>query len=384
MMQIIEVNNPKTEKQFLEVPLSIYQNDKKWIRPLDQDIKAVFDPDKNKILQEGGLLKRWIVKQNQTIVGRIAAFVNPKYKEKQPTGGIGFFESVDNQEVADLLFDTAKNWLQQQSMKAMDGPINLGERDQWWGLLVEGFYPPLYHMNYNPPYYRKLFENYGFQNYFNQECFTLPFDAEMSDRLKFLHQRIKRTGKYKAEYLKKSNIDKYVMDFVSIYNDAWATHGGGKQLTKQEGYNIFKEMKPVIDEKLVWFVYHENQPIAFWVNLPDLNYYFKRLNGKFGLWQKLKFLYMLKFVNNPKAVGIVFGVTQAFQGRGIEAFMIMEGRETIRKDLNYNQYEMQWIGDFNPKMIKIAHELGATVNRKLTTYRYMIDKNIPFERHRIL
>lgn len=384
MMQIIEVNNPKTEKQFLEVPLSIYQNDKNWIRPLDQDIKAVFDPNKNKILQEGGLLKRWIVKQNQTIVGRIAAFVNPKYKEKQPTGGIGFFESVDNQEVADLLFDTAKNWLQQQSMKAMDGPINLGERDQWWGLLVEGFYPPLYHMNYNPPYYRKLFENYGFQNYFNQECFILPFDAEMSDRLKFLHQRIKRTGKYKAEYLKKSNIDKYVMDFVSIYNDAWATHGGGKQLTKQEGYNIFKEMKPVIDEKLVWFVYHENQPIAFWVNLPDLNYYFKRLNGKFGLWQKLKFLYMLKFVNNPKAVGIVFGITQAFQGRGIEAFMIMEGRETIRKDLNYIQYEMQWIGDFNPKMIKIAHELGATVNRKLTTYRYMIDKNIPFERHRTL
>ncbi|WP_338157204.1 hypothetical protein [Avrilella dinanensis] len=384
MMQTIEVNNPKTEKQFLEVPLSIYQNDKNWIRPLDQDIKAVFDPDKNKILQEGGLLKRWIVKQNQTILGRIAAFVNPKYKEKQPTGGIGFFESVDNQEVADLLFDTAKNWLQQQNMKAMDGPINLGERDQWWGLLVEGFYPPLYHMNYNPPYYRKLFENYGFQNYFNQECFILPFDAEMSDRLKFLHQRIKRTGKYKAEYLKKSNIDKYIMDFVSIYNDAWATHGGGKQLTKQEGYNIFKEMKPVIDEKLVWFVYHENQPIAFWVNLPDLNYYFKRLNGKFGLWQKLKFLYMLKFVNNPKAVGIVFGVTQAFQGRGIEAFMIMEGRETIRKDLNYIQYEMQWIGDFNPKMIKIAHELGATVNRKLTTYRYMIDKNIPFERHRIL
>lgn len=384
MMQIIEVNNPKTEKQFLEVPLSIYQNDKNWIRPLDQDIKAVFDPNKNKILQEGGLLKRWIVKQNQTIVGRIAAFVNPKYKEKQPTGGIGFFESVDNQEVADLLFDTAKNWLQQQSMKAMDGPINLGERDQWWGLLVEGFHPPLYHMNYNPPYYQNLFENYGFQNYFNQECFTLPFDAEMSDRLKFLHQRIKRTGKYKAEYLKKSNIDKYVMDFVSIYNDAWATHGGGKQLTKQEGYNIFKEMKPVIDEKLVWFVYHENQPIAFWVNLPDLNYYFKRLNGKFGLWQKLKFLYMLKFINNPKAVGIVFGVIQAFQGRGIEAFMIMEGRETIRKDLNYIQYEMQWIGDFNPKMIKIAHELGATVNRKLTTYRYMIDKNIPFERHRIL
>ncbi len=383
-MQIIEVNSAKTEKQFLEVPLLIYKNDKNWIRPLDQDIQSIFDANKNKLLQEGGLHKRWIVVNDKQIIGRIAAFVNPKYKEKQPTGGIGFFESINDQKVANLLFDTAKNWLIDQGMKAMDGPINFGERDQWWGLLVEGFYPPLYHMNYHLPYYKKLFENYGFQNYFNQECFSLPFDAEMSDRLNFLHQRIKRTGKYRAEHLKKSNIKKYVLDFVSIYNDAWTTHGGGKQLTEQEGHNIFNTMKPVIDEKLVWFVYHEDKPIAFWVNLPDLNYYFKRLNGKFGIWQKLKLLYLLKFVNNPKAVGIVFGVAQEFQNRGIEAFMIIEGRKVIKSELNYNQYEMQWIGDFNPKMVKIAYELGASVSRKLITYRYMIDKNIPFERHPIL
>ena len=384
MMQIIEVNHATTAKQFLELPLFIYQNDKNWIRPLDQDIQAVFDPNKNKALKDGSVLKRWVVKKNEQIVGRIAAFVNPKYKENQPTGGIGFFDAIDDQEVANLLFDTAKNWLAQQGMKAMDGPINLGERDQWWGLLVEGFHPPLYHMNYNLPYYQKLFETYGFQNYFNQECYSLDFETEMSERLKFLHQRIKRTGKYKAEYLKKSNIDKFIRDFVTIYNDAWATHGGGKQLTLKEGENIFKQMKPVIDEKLLWFVYHEDKPIAFWINLPDLNYYFKRLNGKFGLWQKIKFISMLKLMKSPKAVGIVFGVIPDFQGKGVEAFMIIEGRETIRRDLNYSEYEMQWIGDFNPKMIKIAHELGANLSRKLTTYRYIIDKSIPFERHRVL
>ena len=89
-------------------------------------------------------------------------------------------------------------------------------------------------------------------------------------------------------------------------------------------------------------------------------------------------------MKSPKAVGIVFGVIPDFQGKGVEAFMIIEGRETIRKDLNYSEYEMQWIGDFNPKMIKIAHELGANLSRKLTTYRYMIDKSIPFEKHRVL
>ncbi len=87
---------------------------------------------------------------------------------EQPTGGCGFFECIDNQQAADLLFDTAKNWLKQQGMEAMDGPINFGENDMWWGLLVEGFSRPYYGMNYNPPYYKRLFEHYGFKVLYEQ------------------------------------------------------------------------------------------------------------------------------------------------------------------------------------------------------------------------
>src|SRR5439155_571400 len=134
-----------------------------------------------------GEAERWIVGDgNGKLIGRIAAFTNKKYKNKGddvPVGGMGFFECIDDQEAANLLFDTAKDWLQQRGMEAMDGPINFGERDRWWGLVTQGFQEPLYCMNYNPPYYSTLFEHYGFRNFFNQVCFGLNPKKKLSEKL---------------------------------------------------------------------------------------------------------------------------------------------------------------------------------------------------------
>ncbi|MEO6820541.1 MAG: hypothetical protein ABI266_07775, partial [Ginsengibacter sp.] len=168
-MQLISVSGKKLDKEFLEVPLLIYKNDPNYIRPLDHDILEVFDEKVNKTFRFGEVM-RWILKDdNDNAIGRIAAFVNKKYRNKgdeQKTGGVGFFECVNDQVAADMLFDVAKDWLMKHGMEAMDGPINFGERDRWWGLVVKGFKPPIYLMNYNPPYYQKLFENYGFKNFF--------------------------------------------------------------------------------------------------------------------------------------------------------------------------------------------------------------------------
>src|SRR5690554_2756922 len=145
---------------------------------------------------------------------------------------------------------------------------------------------------------------------------------------------------------------------------------------------IFKTMKSVLDPKLVWFVYYKDQPVAFWLNLPDLNQYFKYLNGKFDLFHKLKFLYYKTFKKSKRAVGVAFGVVPEWQGKGVDAFMIMEGRKVIVSQLSYTEYEMQWIGDFNPKMINVAKGLGAHVSRKLRTYRIHFDENRVVERHK--
>lgn len=383
-MRMHEVQTAADKKAFIQLAVDLYANDPNWIRPLDKDIEEVFDVEKNKFFKRGEC-KRWLLKDgNDRVVGRIAAFVNRQYKQEQPTGGVGFFECDNNYEHAAFMFDHCREWLRERGMEAMDGPINFGERDKWWGLLVEGFYPPLYGMTYNPPYYAEMFEKYGFRTYFNQICFSLQVQARLQEKFYERHAVYAADPEYQARRIEKNKLEKYAHDFAYIYNKAWAGHGGGKEMEEKAVLKLFKTMKPVMDADLVWFVYHKEQPIAMWVNLPDLNQYFKHLNGKFGLLQKIQFLLLKQFGKCNRFVGIIFGVIPEYQGKGIDGFMIVSGANVIQPMGKYTDYEMQWIGDFNPKMINIAESLGTKRSRKLITYRYLFDRNKEFKAHRKL
>ena len=387
-MQLTEVTTPQLSKEFIRVNVELYKNDPNYIRPLDKDINDVFDPEKNKAFRFGEAA-RWILKDNNgNLTGRIAAFTNKKYKNKGddvPVGGIGFFDCINDQLAADMLFDVAKHWLIQKGMQAMDGPINFGERDRWWGLLVEGFQPPPYCMNYNKSYYRELFETYGFKCFFNQICFGLDPRKEVSQKILDRHAQLAKDPAFSSRYIDKNQLEKFATDFAIVYNKAWAGHGGLKELKKEQVYSMFKKMKPVMDEKIVWFVYHNDNPIAIFVNLPDLNQWFKYLNGKFDLWHKLKFLWIKKTRKNIRFTGLVFGVIPEFHGTGVDAYMINEAKLVVQPMNKYEEYEMQWIGDFNPKMINVAENFGDTFrSRKLTTYRYLFDRTKEFKPHPIL
>lgn len=386
-MQLIPVSNTSLAKEFLSVPLSIYKGDPNYIRPLDKDINEVFDTKKNKAFRFGEC-ERWILKDaDENLIGRVAAFVNKKYKNKgddQKTGGIGFFECIDNQEAADMLFDVAKNWLMQKGMEAMDGPINFGERDRWWGLVVEGFKPPIYLMNYNRPYYQQLFETYGFKNFFNQVCWEMPVHTQLSHKFIEMNEKYCANPDFSASHISKKNLEKAAADFCTVYNKAWASHEGNKQMKKEVAIKMFTTMKPVMDENLIWFVYKKHEPIAFWVNIPELNQIFKHFNGKFGLIEKMKFLWMKLKGTNNKFTGIVFGVIPEYQGKGVDYYMIMQGAHHMQTRTPYTELELQWQGDFNPKILNISKNIGATQSRLLTTYRYLFDRTKEFRRHPIL
>ncbi|WP_434980891.1 hypothetical protein [Daejeonia sp. YH14] len=377
----VTVNDKKTVREFLEFPARLYRKDPNYIRPLDQDTEAVFDSGKNKFFAEGEC-ERFLFKNSENkTVGRVAVFVNPKYEQEQPTGGIGFFDSIDDQQTANFIFDHSKNWLQKRGMEAMDGPINFGERDKFWGLLMDGFHEPLYGMNYNAPYYQKLFENYGFKIYFNQICFGRKVHDPVSRVFTVMHQKYAKNSAISAKRLTKNNLEKFAQDFTEIYNKAWADHGEGKQMDAAKTYKMFKEMKPIINEHISWFVYENEKPIAMWINIPDINQWFKHLNGKFGWLEKLKFLLLKSFKKNTKMVGLVFGVVPEWQKKGIEGYMICEGTLHLRKHTDFLETELQWIGDFNPKMIRIAENLETKITRKLATYRYLFDRTKEFKRH---
>ena len=322
-MQLIEVSNPSLAGDFIQANVELNRKNPAYIRPIDKEINEVFDPKQNKAFRQGECA-RWVLKDDEgRLIGRIAAFVNKKYKNKGddvPIGGVGFFDCINNQEAADMLFDVARHWLGQRGMEAMDGPINFGERDKWWGLLVEGFHEPLWSMNFNPPYYSDLLENYGFKPFFHQLCFGLDPMKPLSEKLLARHAALAADPAYRARMIEKKHLEKYAEDFLAIYNGAFAGHGGMKSMRKEQVMQLFKKMKALMDESIVWFAYYEDRPIAMFVNIPELNQYFKHFNGKFGLLQKLYFLWLRSRGACRHFTGIVFAVVPEFQAKGVDAF----------------------------------------------------------------
>ena len=381
-MIVTEVTTPQDAKDFLKVPLGIYRNDTLWVRPLNKDIDAVFDQKKNKYFRHGEAI-RWILKdENGKLIGRVAAFINKKSANTfdQPTGGIGFFECINDQNAAFQLFDICKQWLMARGMEAMDGPINFGEKDAWWGLMVDGFASPTYRMNYNPPYYKELFEAYGFKIYYEQYCYHMNVKQQIPENYKIKADRIKQNPAYHCEHIRKNNLAKYIEDFRSIYNKAWGKHAGFKDMEPSQAKAIMKSIKPIMEEELLWFAYYDDTPIGFFIMLPELNQIFKHLNGNLNLWGKLKFLWYKWRGACNKMFGLVFGIIPEHQGKGVEGFIIMSAAEVIQKQNAYTDLEMTWIGDFNPKMLHLVESLGSTRCKTYITYRKLFNENQEFKR----
>lgn len=371
-MTITEVNSPQTRKAFLEAARLIYQNDKNFICPLDNDIEAIFDPQKN-VFFNFGKATRWILTNNEgKLIGRVAAFINEKkaYNYEQPTGGMGFFECINEEKAAFLLFDTAKQWLQQNGMQAMDGPINFGENDMFWGLLIDGYMPQSYGMNYHHSYYKKFFDDYGFTTLYEQITNHISAHKPFPDRFtKIANWVIQKPG-YSFKHLKASQIEKFASDFMKIYNDAWKDFENFVPIQRATILETFRKMKMIMDENLIWFAYVDNEPAAFMVVLPDANQMIKTFNGKLTLINKIKFLYYKwKGVNRMRAV--VMGTKTKYQKHGLESAMFIKLKEYVLPLKQYDEMELSWVGDFNDKMLALHQAMGGVFGKKHATMRYI-------------
>ncbi|SDT38463.1 hypothetical protein SAMN05216490_3292 [Mucilaginibacter mallensis] len=369
-MVITEVNDKATRKAFLDVARVIYKNDENWVCPLDNDVEAIFDPAKNSFHKHGKITRWLLADDNGQIIGRVAAFINEQkaYNYEQPTGGMGFFECINDEKAAFLLFDTAKKWLQDNGMQAMDGPINFGENDSFWGLLVEGFTSPSYGMNYNHAYYQAFFENYGFKTLYAQITNHLNILKPFPERFRKIASWVAKKPGYEFKHLKAKEIEKFAADFIEIYNDAWQGFENFVPITYETILESFKKMKPLMDEKLIWFAYVNGEPASFNIILPDANPMLKPLNGKLDLIGKLKFLYYRwKGVTRMRA--IVMGTKQKFQNHGLESALFITLGEYVLPLVQYEELELSWVGDFNDKMIALHAAMGSVFGKRHLTMR---------------
>lgn len=385
-MLLVEVTNARQARQFRDLPARLYQEHPQWISPLDHEIEAVFDPQRNPNFAHGEAI-RWLLLDAQgETVGRVAAFVNhamPQPDPSLPVGGLGFFECVDDQAAANVLFEAAREWLAARSMAAMDGPINFGERDRYWGLLVAGFTEPNYGMFYHLPYYQRLFEQYGFQVYFKQYTCHRPVAEPLHASF---HRAAERFAHEQPAFRFANCVgrtpEQLAQDFHRVYNQAWANHSGVSAMPLEKARQLVQQMKPVLDPRIVWFAYHNDEAIAFFVSLPELNQIFKHVGPKLNLTGKLRFVWeqwQFRRRRPKKMFGVIFGVVPAFQGQGVESAMLVHAQQSFLA-AGYTDIEMNWIGDFNPRMLAVTRSIGARIYKTHVTYRKLFDETRPFER----
>lgn len=387
-MNLFEVSDIKTRKEFLNVPRILYKNDPNWVCPLDVEIENIFNPNKNSCFKNGDA-KRWILKDtNEKLIGRIAAFYDMRKSErnKQPTGGIGFFECVDNQDAANIMFDTAKQWLESKGMQAMDGPINFGENLFHWGLLVKGFVQQAYGMPFNFPYYKKLFETYGFKNYFEQYTFIYNTSKPFPERMTRFAQFITTKPEYVFKNYRNSDREKFLNDFISIFNKTWSEFMKNKYtpMVADDVRAVLKDAAPVIDEDLIWFVYKDGEPLGTSIIFPDMNQVLKYMNGKINLWSMMKFFWYKNIIKPSRVRVLVTGVIPEYQRTGVAvAIFYKVFVDTFRKKKHYKEIDFSWVGDYNPDMISMYKHIGGENDRTHITYRYLFDRNAEFERFTI-
>ncbi len=384
-MTIIEVKNKQQANSFLEMVNTVYENDKVYVRPLDYEVEAVFDPNKNNFHSHGEAT-RWILEKDGKVIGRVAAFINRKKSHtfEQPTGGMGFFECINDAAAAKLLMDTAKSWLEARGMEAMDGPINFGENDNFWGLLVEGFTHPAIGMNYNPAYYRDFFESYGFKMYFEQISNHLDITKPIPERFYKIANWVAKKEGYAFDHLRVANLQKYSNDFQNIYNDAWRFHESFTPMSDQTVLESLEKIKPFMDERFIWFAYVDGDPAAFMITIPDVNQIIKHMNGKSNLWAKLIFAYhRWKGTINRLRV-VIMGVKPAYQKLGLESALIMKAHDAVLPLKHFKEVELSWVGDFNPKMRALHESVGATLAKVHYTYRCLFSDANDFKRSTII
>jgi ribosomal protein S18 acetylase RimI-like enzyme len=274
-------------------------------------------------------------------------------------------------------------------MEAMDGPINFGENDNNWGLLVDGFMQQGFGMPYHKKYYKAFFEDYGFRNYFEQYSYHRDVRGTDNEIVQFPERIMKIAGwlskrpGYSFHHFDIRKKEKFVKDIVEIYNSTWSVFKEDfTPLNPAFLEESLNKSKAVLDQELIWFAYFNDKPIAFFILFPDLNQILIHFNGKLHLWNLIRFLYYKVTHKMTRMRAIVGGVHPSYQNSGVESAIFLQLYRVFKKKPWFRELELSWVGDFNPKMIAIYEALGAKKVKTHVTYRYFIDNIRPFVRYK--
>lgn len=384
MITIKEVMSGQDRRAFLDLPKRLFRDHKNFVCPLDSDIENTFDPAKNHLFKNGEATRFLAQDTTGKTVGRVAVFIDHRTcgTFDCPTGGMGFFDSENDEKTAFLLFEACQNWLAERGMEAMNGPINFGENHRFWGLYRSGDGPPVYGHFYHPPYYLAFFENFGFHEYFNQAFMSADIrNFEFVERVLPSYEALMQDENFSCKHIGEVGEAKFTADFCKVFNAAWAIHTHFTPMKVARFAALLKKLRPVLDNDLFWVAYHGEKPIGIYLMLRDLNPFLQKANnGKMGFFQKIKLKIWLMTGGCRRIYAFVFGIVPEFQHRHVGHLMMITSARHIIPQRKYDTLEIAWVGDFNPKMMRLMSLLKTKKERLNTTFRFVFDRQKGVER----
>jgi GNAT superfamily N-acetyltransferase len=383
MMRILEVTDQATAQIFVQLPDDLYRKWPQYVGVPAAMVHQLFDPKYN---QKAAQLevKRWLLYQDERPIGRIAAFDHPKKAANDNAGALGFFVCINNASAAALLFETAENWLRNKGYDWVDGPLNLGENDQYWGLLTDGFERPSFGMNWNPPYLLAFFEAASYQPYYEQHTNFIDLRQGLPDRFHKIANYVAAKSKVQLAHFEPSRFDFFANAVVEVFNNAWSDFENFSPIDLAKVQNDFRRMRPILVDDLVWFAFVNEQPAAFLVMLPDLNEVLVRTGPMKNLWAKLKFVYYRRLTRFRRLKIVVMGVHQRYQNMGVESVLLQRAYEQVcHAHPHFEEVELAWVGDFNKKMLALHAAAGAAALRKHLTLRKSFENGVNVKKFEI-
>lgn len=359
------VRNKNQRKAFVNFPYSHYRDDEHWIPPLKSEQKKLVDTEQNPFYNNAEITM-FLAEQNGQICGRIAAIIDRRYNDFHgtTTGFFGFFESIDDQSVADLLFKVARDWLSERGMTEVLGPSNPSMMDEI-GVLVEGFdYDPSIMMPYHKPYYDRLITKAGLKKAMDLYAYRVTRQSVAMNRMFKAEEIVRRRNpRLKIRPIDLKNIDKEVQIVRRIFNKAWADNWGFIPLTEEELAETAKDFKMILDADLAHIAEIEDKPVAFSIAIPDLNQALKHTDGTLFPTGIFKLLWHRRNIDQVRTA--LMGVLPEHQGKGIDALL---HKEAISNGLEkgYRSSELSWVLETNTNMMRVAEKIGGHIEK---TYR---------------
>lgn len=368
MIKISKVGSSSELKSFIKFPWKIYKNDPHWVPPLLMDMNQLLGFKKKHPFYEYGDMELFLATKGDEIVGRIAAITNSLYDNVHGgvNGFFGFFECINDQAVANALFEQGESYLKEAGCQQVYGPANPSANYEF-ALLIDGFDDaPRLMMTYNPPWYRTLIEAGGFELVKTLYAYKLDSRTAINDKMERVNKLVRERYGVTTRPIRLGKMKSEIEIIRSIYEQAWEANWGHLPLTYRELKDMGDKFRLIADKNIIVIAEVDGKPVGMGVSLPDYNRLFKRFNGKLFPFNFLKLLTGKRKINNCRV--LLLGVVPEYRRKGIDGLVTYEMIKRAQVQ-GYHHTEASWILEDNEMMNRAMRNYKGSIYKSYGVFR---------------